>query len=138
MASLIHVKEYHFPYFKSTADIHFVRQMKTRFNHTICMIGVVQMVDFGDRLKELRKRSKLSQEQLAQQLGITKGMISSYETSMRMPSYQVLLKIALLFNVSTDYLLGKSKNDMINISDLSEAQKALICEIINQFRIGNK
>lgn len=65
-------------------------------------------------------------------------MISSYETSMRMPSYQILLKIALLFNVSTDYLLGKSKNDMINISDLSEVQKALICEIINQFRIGNK
>ena len=112
--------------------------MKTCFDHTICMIGVVQMVDFGDRLKELRKRSKLSQEQLAQQLGITKGMISSYETSMRMPSYHILLKIALLFNVSTDYLLGKSKNDMINISDLSEKQKAIICEIINQFRTGNK
>ena len=96
------------------------------------------MVDFGDRLKSLRKRAKLSQEQLAQQLGITKGMVSSYETSMRMPSYQILLKIALLFNVSTDYLLGRSSNDMINISDLSERQKALICEIINQFRAGDK
>ena len=96
------------------------------------------MVDFGDRLKELRKRSNLSQEQLAQQLGITKGMISSYETSMRMPSYHILLKISLLFNVSTDYLLGKNANDMLNISDLSEKQKAIICEIINQFRTGNK
>lgn len=112
--------------------------MKTFFNHTICMIGVVQMVDFGDRLKELRKRSKLSQEQLAQQLGITKGMISSYETSMRMPSYHILLKISFLFNVSTDYLLGKNADDMLNISDLSEKQKAIICEIINQFRAGNK
>ena len=83
--------------------------MKIFFNHTICMIGVVQMVDFGDRLKELRKRSKLSQEQLARQLGITKGMISSYETSMRMPSYHILLKISFLFNVSTDYLLGKHR-----------------------------
>ena len=96
------------------------------------------MVDFGDRLKELRKRSKLSQEQLAQQLGITKGMISSYETSMRMPSYHILLKISFLFNVSTDYLLGKNADDMLNISDLSEKQKAVICEIINQFRAGNK
>lgn len=96
------------------------------------------MVDFGDRLKELRKRSKLSQEQLAQQLGITKGMISSYETSMRMPSYHILLKISFLFNVSTDYLLGKNADDMLNISDLSEKQKAIICEIINQFRAGNK
>ena len=96
------------------------------------------MVGFGDRLKELRKRSKLSQEQLAQQLGITKGMISSYETSMRMPSYHILLKISFLFNVSTDYLLGKNADDMLNISDLSEKQKAIICEIINQFRAGNK
>ena len=96
------------------------------------------MVDFGDRLKELRKRSNLSQEQLAQQLGITKGMISSYETSMRMPSYHILLKLSLLFNVSTDYLLGKNANDMLNISDLTEKQKAIICEIINQFRAGNK
>ena len=112
--------------------------MKTHFDHTICMIGVTQMVDFGDRLKELRKRSNLSQEQLAQQLGITKGMISSYETSMRMPSYHILLKISFLFNVSTDYLLGKNANDMLNISDLNEKQKAIICEIINQFRAGNK
>ena len=112
--------------------------MKTYFNHTICMIGVIQMVNFGNRLKELRKRSNLSQEQLAQQLGITKGMISSYETSMRMPSYHILLKISFLFNVSTDYLLGKNANDMLNISDLNEKQKAIICEIINQFRAGNK
>ena len=112
--------------------------MKTHFDHTIYMIGVTQMVDFGDRLKELRKRSNLSQEQLAQQLGITKGMISSYETSMRIPSYHILLKLSLLFNVSTDYLLGKNANDMLNISDLNEKQKAIICEIINQFRAGNK
>ena len=96
------------------------------------------MVNFGNRLKELRKRSNFSQEQLAQQLGITKGMISSYETSMRMPSYHILLKISFLFNVSTDYLLGKNTNDMINITDLSEKQKSIICEIINQFRTGNK
>lgn len=102
------------------------------------MIEVIQLVDFGDTLKTLRKRAGLSQEQLAQQLGITKGMVSSYETSMRMPSYPVLLKIALVFNVSTDFLLGKSTNDMINISDLSEKQKALVCEIINQFRTGGK
>ena len=64
------------------------------------------MVDFGEKLKLLRKRSGLSQEQLAQRLGVTKGMVSSYETSMRMPSYPVLLKIAQLFHVSTDVLLG--------------------------------
>ncbi len=92
------------------------------------------MVDFGDRLKELRKRSDLSQEQLAQRLGITKGMISSYETSMRMPSYPILLKIAHLFNTSTDYLLGMDQSDSLDISGLTEKQKAIVCEIVSQFR----
>ena len=96
------------------------------------------MVNFGNTLKMLRTRASLSQEQLAQQLGITKGMVSSYETSMRMPSYQILLKISLVFNVSTDYLLGKTTEDMINLSGLSEKQKALVCEIINQFRASGK
>ena len=112
--------------------------MKTHFNHTISVIEVIQLVNFGNTLKMLRTRASLSQEQLAQQLGITKGMVSSYETSMRMPSYQILLKISLVFNVSTDYLLGKTTEDMINLSGLSEKQKALVCEIINQFRAGGK
>lgn len=108
--------------------------MRTRFNHTICMIGVIPLVDFGEKLKDLRKRSDLSQEQLAQRLGITKGMISSYETSMRMPSYSILLKIARMFHVSTDYLLGLEEGDRVDLSGLTEKQKALVCEIINQFK----
>ena len=92
------------------------------------------MVDFGERIKELRKRSGLSQEQLAQRLGITKGMVSSYETFMRMPSYSILIKIAQMFHVSTDYLLGMEKGDWVNLKGLTEKQKALVCEIIDQFR----
>ncbi len=92
------------------------------------------MVDFGERLKALRKRRNLSQDQLAQRLGITKGMVSSYETSMRMPSYTILIKLARTFNVSTDYLLGIESKEMIDISDLSEKQKAIINDTICQFR----
>ena len=78
------------------------------------------MVDFGEKLKLLRKRSGLSQEQLAQRLGVTKGMVSSYETSMRMPSYPVLLKIAQLFHVSADVLLGMASDERIDISGLTQ------------------
>ena len=118
----------------STNSVHNEYQMKTHFNHTIGKIEVMQLVDFGERIKELRKRSGLSQEQLAQRLGITKGMVSSYETSMRMPSYSILIKIAQMFHVSTDYLLGMEKGDWVNLKGLTEKQKALVCEIIDQFR----
>ena len=100
--------------------------MKTYFDHTNSMIEVIHLVDFGEKLKLLRKRSGLSQEQLAQRLGVTKGMVSSYETSMRMPSYPVLLKIAQLFHVSTDVLLGMESDERIDISGLTEKQKAYL------------
>lgn len=111
--------------------------MKTHFRHTKSMIGVIELVDFGEKLKTLRKRSSLSQEQLARQLGVTKGMVSSYETSMRMPSYSVLLKIAQLFHVSTDSLLGREEGDLIDLSGLTDKQKAIVCDIVTQFRDSN-
>ena len=100
--------------------------MKTYFDHTNSIIEVIHLVDFGEKLKLLRKRSGLSQEQLAQRLGVTKGMVSSYETSMRMPSYPVLLKIAQLFHVSTDTLLGLESDERIDLSGLTEKQKAIV------------
>ena len=44
------------------------------------------MVDFGEKLAKLRENKGLSQVQFAELLGVTKGMISAYETSVRMPS----------------------------------------------------
>ena len=88
------------------------------------------MVDFGSKLKDMRINKHLSQEQLAKRIGITKSMVSAYETSMRMPSYEVLIKIALFFNVSLDYLLGLKEYDFLNVSGLSERQKAILADII--------
>ena len=54
------------------------------------------MVDFGEKVRALREAKGLSQVQFAELLGVTKGMISAYETSVRMPSYKVLIRIARL------------------------------------------
>ncbi len=91
------------------------------------------MVDFGCKLKNLRKQLNLTQEQLAKRLNITKSMVSAYETSMRMPSYEVLIKIALLFNVSTDYLLGIEKRSTTKMLTLSDSQKQALLNVINEF-----
>lgn len=92
------------------------------------------MVDFGSKLKAMRVNKHLSQEQLAKRIGITKSMVSAYETSMRMPSYEVLIKIALFFNVSLDYLLGLKEYDSLNVSGLSERQKTILTDIIDEWK----
>lgn len=60
----------------------------------------------GDRIRILRKRKDVSQEELAKILDITTSAVGQYETDARKPSYDVLIKISNYFNCSTDYLLG--------------------------------
>lgn len=64
------------------------------------------MVDFGRKLKELRIQAGLSQKQLTEQVKVTKSVISYYELQERYPSPEILIKLANIFHVSTDFLLG--------------------------------
>ncbi len=80
------------------------------------------MVDFGNTLKTIRLRKNLTQAQLAQKLGLTKSVISAYETGLRLPSYDVLIHIAKIFKVSTDYLLGMECKQEVDLSGLSREE----------------
>ena len=66
------------------------------------------------RLKELRKKKKLSQLRLAIDLSTTQNTISRYETGEREPDIEALIKIANYFDVSVDYLLGRTNNPEMN------------------------
>lgn len=68
-------------------------------------------MDMGDRIAELRSNAHMSQFQLAKVLGIGTSTLGMYETNKRKPSPKVLKHIADYFNVSTDYLLGRSNNE---------------------------
>lgn len=61
-----------------------------------------------DRLKKLRAKKRLTQEKVAERVGITRPAYSAYESGKRQPDYQILGKLAALFDVSTDYLLGNT------------------------------
>ncbi len=63
---------------------------------------------FGERLKELRIENNLTQQQLAKELNVSGNTIHSWETDKQEPSMTALLKISNIFNVSLDYLCGKS------------------------------
>jgi len=61
---------------------------------------------FSERLKKLRKRSGLTQYELAKRLGMSRGKLANYEQGTREPDFDTLKMFANHFNVSTDYLLG--------------------------------
>lgn len=60
---------------------------------------------FGERLKQLRNEKKLTQEELAQQLGYQRSTLANWEIDRADPDSEALKKVALFFNSTVDYLL---------------------------------
>ena len=92
------------------------------------------MLEFGKKLKELRKANNLTQSQLAERIGLAKSIISYYESGDRWPSYDVLIKITRLFHVSSDYLLNIQTERTLDVSDLSEEDILLLELMANKLR----
>ena len=92
------------------------------------------MVDFGNTLKTLRLREDMTQAQLAQKLGLTKYVISAYESVFRLPSYDVLIHVSKIFKVSTDYLLGVESQHDLDLSGISDDEVAALKNLIKAMR----
>ena len=65
---------------------------------------------FGERIRKLREEAGFNQPQFAQLLNVKTATINRYENDVREPEYATLIQIADFFNVSTDYLLGRTEN----------------------------
>lgn len=76
----------------------------------------------GNRIKKLRTAHRLTQEELGKKLNVQKAAISKYENGTVIPNCEVLKRLAAIFNVTTDYLLGRDIND----SSLTRIQKTLL------------
>ena len=76
----------------------------------------------------------MTQKQLADQLRLTKSVISAYETDLRLPSYDILIKIAAIFDVTTDYLLGVSHAQLVDISGLNDTDSRMVIQLISRLR----
>ena len=92
------------------------------------------MVEFGNKLRQLRLQAGMTQADLAKRLNLTKAVVSYYENHERAPSPDVLIKLATIFHVSTDYLLGITSKKMLDVSDLTEDEMALLRVIIETLR----
>ncbi|MEC9489168.1 MAG: helix-turn-helix transcriptional regulator [Halanaerobium sp.] len=63
---------------------------------------------FGQRLKEMRKESRMTQAELAGKVGVSRATVAGYETKGKEPPYDTLIQLAKALGCSTDYLLGYS------------------------------
>ena len=97
----------------------------------------MKKVEFGKKLKSLRTGKNLTQQQLADRLGVAKSIISYYESGDRYPSYDVLIRIAHIFHVTTDYLLDIERKRLINVSDLSDDDISVIEIVADALRKRN-
>lgn len=94
-------------------------------------------MDFGSKLKELRTQNGLTQQQLATQLGVTKSVVSFYERQERTPSPDILRKLAAVFHVSSDFLLGIDTVKRLDISDLDDDDIQLVSLLVDRLRKKN-
>jgi transcriptional regulator with XRE-family HTH domain len=116
--------------------------------------GLIGMT-MGERLRALRLVRKISQEEVAKHIGITRSAYSHYEINNRQPVYDTLMKLAAYFGVSLDYMIGgtsaKANTDIpedVEASELfallqhmSQEQRAqslhLLNDLMNQERRTN-
>jgi len=96
------------------------------------------ILDLSIRLRELRVNKHLRQEQVAKIIGVTKSTISAYENDLRQPSFEILLKLANLYCVSTDYLLGRTDTVSIDLTDLTAAEATLVTELVASMSVRNR
>lgn len=101
-------------------------------------------MEFCERLKILRKQNGYTQEYLASLLGVTAGSIGLYEQNRREPDNDTVKKLAKIFGVSADYLLGLDELSdnftyaLYNEETLTEEQKDAIYQMYKIFQESNK
>ena len=87
----------------------------------------------GKRIYDLRTAFSWSQVQLAEKLSISKQTVSNWENENIQPSIEMLVRIAKLFRVTTDYLLGLDDTQTINVDGLPKPFVAHLTQIIDDY-----
>ena len=88
----------------------------------------------GEKLRNLRIEKRLTQKQVAERIGLAISTVSSYESGSRYPSYEVLVRLAHIFHVSADYLLGMTETRNIDVTGLTEEEVDVVSQLVEMLR----
>ena len=87
-----------------------------------------------EKIRRLRTAPGITQVELAHRLGVPKQSVSNWESNNIQPSIELLEKIADLFGVTTDYLLGREDLQVLDVSGLTAQQVAHLQMLVEDLR----
>lgn len=88
----------------------------------------------GENIRQLRLARGIRQEELGRCLGVSKQSVSNWENGNIMPSVEMLVRLADYFAVRTDFLLGRSEEETLDITGLTARQIAHLRLIADDLR----
>ena len=96
--------------------------------------------NLGNKLKSARIQNNLSRKVIAQRIGVSVSMVGLYESNVRQPSLPILIKLAAIYKVSVDYLLGTetNKQKVLYLDGLTSKQIEALKMTAECFRNLNK
>lgn len=94
----------------------------------------MEVYDFGLRLKELREARQLSQKEAAARLDVGRSTISGYERNIITPSVDQLVRMAVLYNTSLDYMMGLENRSSFFVDDLEESQQQTVLDVVKRLK----
>ena len=98
----------------------------------------MQNTNLSEQIRKLRQSKKFTLAVMAERLGVTTSAVAAYENGTRNPSFEVLVKISKIFNVTVDSLLSFGVQDKINVSDLTPTQRDNVQNMILTYRKFNQ
>lgn len=97
------------------------------------------MDSLGKRLRQLRQNNRLRQDQVASLVGVNKNTMCSYENDVRQPYYEILVRLATIYRVSTDYLLWCESKRTVDVSSgLTPKEIQMVAELVANMTEKNK
>ena len=88
----------------------------------------------AEKIKQLREENNLTQSALAKKLNVTRSSVNAWEMGISIPSTALLVELAKLFQVSTDYLLGLEHKATLDISSLKDEETLILYNLIQYFK----
>lgn len=92
----------------------------------------------GERISELRIAHNWTQVQLARKVCVSKQAVSNWENNNILPSIEMLVRLSKVFSISTDYLLALDDRTFIEVTGLTDVQKAHIKLLIDDLKENNE
>lgn len=88
----------------------------------------------AEKIKTLRESNRLTQNDVAKKLGITRSSVNAWEMGISVPSTMYIVELANLFAVSTDYILGLEHKSILDISGLDDESVRILNDMVQYMR----